>query len=329
MGKILGIGNALVDIMTLGVEDAKVQEMGFLKGSMQLVDFEKSQEVYANTSQYTKELTAGGSAANTINGLANLGLDTSFIGKIGKDEIGEMFRSDMVKNGIRPELYVSSTPAGRAIALITADGERTFATYLGAAVELTAEDLDPEVFKEHSILHIEGYLVQNHELIRTAVKMAKDLGLKVSIDMASFNVVEANLEFLQEIVREYVDIVFANEEEARSFTGLEPEAALDRIAEMAEIAVVKIGSKGSYIKTGKQIYSIPPISANCIDTTGAGDLYASGVLYGITKAYSLDVCGRIGSLLAGNVIEVIGAKMDAERWAKISQQLAETVAANS
>ena len=328
MGKILGIGNALVDIMTLGVEDAKVLEMGFLKGSMQLVDFEKSQEVYANTSQYTKELTAGGSAANTINGLANLGLSTSFIGKIGEDEIGDMFRNDMVKNAIDPKLYASSTPAGRAIALITADGERTFATYLGAAVELTAADLDPEVFKEHSILHIEGYLVQNHDLIRSAVKMAKELGLKVSIDMASFNVVEANLEFLQEIVREYVDIVFANEEEARSFTGQEPETALDTIAEMAEIAVVKIGSKGSYIKTGNQIYSIPPITANCIDTTGAGDLYASGVLYGINKGYSLDVSGRIGSLLAGNVIEVVGAKMDADRWSKIRKQVAEIVSAN-
>jgi len=328
MGKILGIGNALVDIMTLGVEDTKVQEMGFLKGSMQLVDFEKSQEVYANTSIYKKELTAGGSAANTINGLANLGLATSFIGKIGSDEIGDLFREDMVKNAIDPKLYVSTTPAGRAIALITADGERTFATYLGAAVELTAADLDPEVFKAHSILHIEGYLVQNHDLIRSAVKMAKELGLKVSIDMASFNVVEANLDFLQEIVRDYVDIVFANEEEARSFTGQEPEAALDTIAEMAEIAVVKIGSKGSYIKTGNQIYSIPPITANCIDTTGAGDLYASGLLYGISKGYSLAVSGRIGSLLAGNVIEVVGAKMDAERWTAIRKEL-ELIVANN
>jgi sugar/nucleoside kinase (ribokinase family) len=205
--------------------------------------------------------------------------------------------------------------------LVSPDSERTLCTYLGAACELLAEDLKPEMFRGYDIFHIEGYLVQNHDLIRTAVRLAKQEGLKVSVDLASYNVVEENLEFLIEIIQRYVDIVFANEEEARAFTGKEPEEALKAISELCEIAIVKIGKDGSYIKSGDATIQVQPRLANCIDTTGAGDLYAAGFLFGLSNNYSLEVCGKIGSLVSGKVVEVLGAKMTDEVWKIINNEI--------
>jgi len=266
-------------------------------------------------------MATGGSASNTINGITRLGMKGGFVGKVGKDDIGLFFTNDSINNGVVPHLLTSETPSGRCTVLVTPDSERTLCTYLGAACELEASDLKAEMFKGYDIFHIEGYLVQNHDLIRTAVSLAKQEGLKVSVDLASFNVVEDNLEFLLDIVHEFVDIVFANEEEARAFTGKEPLEALNDIAEHCEIAVVKVGKDGSFIKSGDKILQIEPRKANCIDTTGAGDLYASGFLFGLANNYSLEVCGKIGSLISGNVVEVLGAKMTEEVWETIHAEI--------
>ena len=208
-----------------------------------------------------------------------------------------------------------------AVALISPDSERTFATYLGAAVELSDSDLNSNQFKGYKYLHIEGYLALNHDLMLKAAELAKGNNLKISIDMASFNVVEDNLEFLKDYVKNYVDIIFANEEEAKAFTGKEPEEALHVIAEQCEIAVVKIGSKGSMVKSKGKTYQVEPLKANSIDTTGAGDLYASGFLYGLSNNLPLEKCGSIGSLCASKVIEVIGSKMNNETWDEIKKSI--------
>jgi len=235
------------------------------------------------------------------------------------------FTNDSINNGVQPHLLLSETPSGRCTVLVSPDSERTLCTYLGAACELEASDLNPEMFQGYDIFHIEGYLVQNHDLIRTAVRLAKQEGLKVSVDLASYNVVEENLDFLLEIIEQYVDIVFANEEEARAFTGNEPEEALNLISRHCEIAIVKVGKDGSYIKSGDETIQIQPRIANCIDTTGAGDLYASGFLFGLANNYSLEVCGKIGSLISGNVVEVLGAKMSDEVWGTILSEIKELV----
>jgi len=227
----------------------------------------------------------------------------------------------MKANGIEPIMLKSTTDTGRAIALVSPDSERTFATYLGAAVELNDADLNTDQFKGYKYLHIEGYLALNHDLMLKAASLAKENGLKISIDMASFNVVEDNLEFLKDYVKNNVDIIFANEEEAKAFTAKEPEDALNEIAKQCDIAVVKIGSKGSMVKSGEKTFMIEPFKANSIDTTGAGDLYASGFLYGLTNKMPLDQCGRIGSLCASKVIEVIGSKMANETWEDIKRKI--------
>jgi len=317
MKKILGMGNALTDILLQIVNDEILLKLNLPKGSMQLMNSEKSEEISAALSNYTKIMATGGSASNTINGLTRLGITAGFVGKVGKDDVGAFFTKDSLQNGVTPHLLLSDTASGRCIVLVSPDSERTLCTYLGAACELSAEDLTPEMFQGYDIFHIEGYLVQNHDLIRTAVRMAKEAGLQVSIDLASYNVVEENLVFLSEIIKKYVDIVFANEDEARAFTGKEPQEALIHLSGNCDIAVVKVGKDGSYIKTSDGTFQIGSRLAECIDTTGAGDLYASGFLYGLACNYSMEVCGKIGSLVSGNVVEVLGAKMTDHVWKAI------------
>jgi len=317
MKKILGMGNALVDILIKLENDNVLATYDLPKGSMQLVDRLKSERILEGTEYLDKTIASGGSAANTIHGLAALGVGTGFLGTIGKDHWGELFEQDIRNNNIEPKLIYSNTESGRAVALVSKDSERTFATFLGAAVELSADDIDEGTFRGYDYFHIEGYLVQNKELIGKAVSMAKRLGLKVSLDLASYNVVEDNLEVLRELVKNNVDILFANEEEAKSFTGKEPGGAIIDIAKEVEIAIVKQGKNGSIIKRGNEYAEVSAIKADSIDTTGAGDLYASGFLYGLINGKTLKRSGEIGALLSGRVIEIIGPKLDESMWNEI------------
>jgi sugar/nucleoside kinase (ribokinase family) len=250
-----------------------------------------------------------------------LGVKTGFIGSIGKDELGDFFENDMNKAGIRTILTRRESITGTAVALISDDSERTFATHLGAAVELRAEDLNPIDFKGNDLLYLEGYLIYNKPLIEAACRFAKSENMKIALDLASYNVVESNLDDFKEIIEEYVDILFANEEEARAYTGLGSEEALDAISGSCDIAVVKVGVEGSWIKRNSEIIKIGAINADLKDTTGAGDLYAAGFLYGYSINKNLEVCGQYGSLLAGKVIEVVGAKMNDSSWKEIKAEI--------
>ena len=316
MTKIIGLGNALVDIIVFIDEDELLEKLDLPKGSMQLVDIEKSSMIRKACEHLPSSFASGGSAANTIYGLAKLGVETSFIGKIGKDDYGRIFKEDLEQSNIKPVLLTSDTHSGRAVALISPDRERTFATHLGAAIELDADDLHADHFSGHDVFHIEGYIVQNNELLEKAVKLAKENGMDISLDLASYNVVEDNLEFLRYIVKEYVDIVFANEEESKSFTGKEPLEALNELAEFCRIAVVKIGKEGSLVKSGEDVFHIDAIDVELVDTNGAGDIYAAGFLYGMSRGWSLDKCGKAGAILAGKIIEISGARLDETGWEK-------------
>jgi sugar/nucleoside kinase (ribokinase family) len=319
--KIIGIGNALVDVLTQLEDDNLLEQLELPRGSMQLVDATRSALIQEKSKNLKKQRASGGSAANTIHGLAKLGMETAFIGSVGKDETGKFFEEDLKKSGIKPVLFYSDSPSGIANGMISPDGERTFGTFLGAALELSADMLSKSNFEGYDILHVEGYLVQNHELLETILKLAKEAGLKVSLDLASYNVVEDNLDFLHDMVKNYVDIVFANEEEAKAFSGKDPKEALNHIATMTDIAIVKIGSKGSMVKQGDTVTTISPIKAHAVDTTGAGDLYASGFLYGLANKLGFEKSGYLGSLLSGTVIEVVGAKFGDEKWEEIRKEI--------
>ena len=229
----------------------------------------------------------------------------------------------MLKRGTEANLLLSDTlPSGVASTFISPDGERTFGTYLGAASTLKAEDLSLEMFKGYTYLFIEGYLVQEHDMILRAIELAKEAGLQVCLDMASYNIVAGDHEFFSLLVNKYVDIVFANEEEAKAFTGKEPEEALDVIAKMCSIAIVKVGARGSLIRKGtEEVYVEAVPVERVVDTTGAGDFFAAGFLYGLTCGYSLEKCGKIGAVLSGEVIQVVGTELPDSKWEKIKEDI--------
>jgi len=321
MKKILGIGNALVDIMVKIDNDHILKELDLPKGSMQLVDKERSNKVLERVKAYEKSESAGGSTANAIHGLGMLGAQSGFIGVVGEDEIGGFFVRDMINAGVDLHMIHSKNETGRVVALVTPDYERTFATHLGASAEFSQEFISNFRYDDYQYILIEGFLVQDHNLVRSVALRAKAAGLTTAIDLCSYNVVEANRDFLNEIITKYVDIVFANEEEAKALTGLEPRMALNEIASKVKIAVVKLGDKGSMIKSGEASWDIGVIKVQPVDTTGAGDLYASGFLYGLSTGKSLDISGNYGSILSGNVIEFIGSKMSRERWNAIKAEV--------
>ncbi len=322
MLKIIGIGNALVDIMTSLDEDDFLTNNKLPKGSMQLVEADKSDQLLKAAAKLRKQQVTGGSTANTIRSLAKLGVETGFIGKVGQDELGDFYENELKDYGVKPRMSRSETPTGTALALVSKDGERTFATHLGAAVSLSPGDLRDEDFKGFNILYLEGYLVQNHNLLKRAAEISRNQNLQLAIDLASYNVVEAELDFLKPFVRDHVDIVFANEEEADSFfPGKSPEDAVVAFAELADIAVVKIGAKGAYIKRGEEQALVKGRPATTLDTTGAGDNFAAGFLYGLSEGLTLRKAGEIANLMGGNVIEVIGTTMDEHRWDNIKSEI--------
>ena len=316
MKRVIGIGNALTDVLVNLRNEDVLHKHNIARGSMSLVGTELQAEISKEVAGLPHSLSLGGSADNTIRAMARLGAEVGFIGKVGHDNTGDRFEQALNNLGIEGKIFRGENPSGKCISLVSPDGERTMLTYLGAAAEMHASNISPTIFEGYDCLYIEGYLVQEHSLIETAIRTAKECGLKVAIDLASFNVVEENREFLHGIVEKYIDIVFANEDEARVFSGeAEPINALQYISEMCDLVVVKIGMKGALIKhKGEVIHIGIMAAAKRVDTTGAGDFYAAGFMYGLCEGLPLRQCGTIGAITAGKVIEVVGPTLGEEAW---------------
>lgn len=321
MKKVIGIGNALTDMLVNLKSDAVLDTFGIARGSMSLVDSALQSKISKSVAGLPYSLSLGGSADNTIRAMARLGTQVGFIGKVGRDTTGDFFEQALQNLGIAPTIFRGENRSGKCVSLVSPDGERTMLTHLGAAMELRAEEISAEIFDGYDCLYIEGYLVQDHSLIESAMRMAKSRGLKVAIDLASFNVVEENRDFLRRITREYVDIVFANEDEAKVFSGeSEPINALQHISEMCDLAVVKIGTKGALIKHGSEVIHVGIMAAaKRVDTTGAGDFYAAGFMHGLCEGLSLRQCGTIGAITAGKVIEVVGTTLGEDAWSDVER----------
>lgn len=318
MDKIIGMGNALVDVLVRIDDDSLLEKLHLPKGSMQLIQEDTLSEIRKYTSGMKIHRSTGGSAGNTVCALAALGANPGFIGKVGQDETGAFFGDTLRQRGVNALLATCDLPSGIASTFISTDGERTFGTYLGAAATLRAEDLSRKMFAGYNYLYIEGYLLQGHDLMLRAVQLAKEEGLQVCLDMASYNVVEAERDFFDQLIVKYVDIVFANESEALAYTGKAPHEALEEIASKCSIAVVKTGKEGSLVKKGTEVIQLLscPVD-NVLDTTGAGDFYAAGFMYGLTCGYSLEKCVQISTILATAVIQEVGTTLPAKKWDEI------------
>ena len=319
--KILGVGNALVDVLVKLPDEKLLHELNISKGSMNLIDAEMRKMIFETIKDFTVTQTTGGSVSNTTLALEQLGEPVGFMGKAGNDVYGNFYLKEMTELEVELHLIQENTFSGTAIALITPDGERTFCTYLGAAAEMRKADLHPTLFERYTHLYIEGYLVQNHELIEAALTMAKSLQMNAILDLASYNVVASDKEFIQSLVDRYVDILFANEEEAVALTGKPAEAAIHEIAEKVPTVIMKGGAKGSWIKQ-KDLFIHVPVYKKIkpIDTTAAGDYYAAGFFYGMINGANPKKCAKLGTLLSYYIIQVIGTKLPEETWSEIREK---------
>jgi len=320
---VTGIGAALVDILARQSEEF-LRGIDAQKGGMALVDEEVINLLIGRTTS-EPVVVPGGSACNTIIGIARLGGSTRFVGKLGEDDYGRLFESELKRSNVSPYLVKSSSATGRVLSLITPDAQRTLFTFLGASSESIAEEIIDNSFRGSALVQIEGYLIFNKDLIEAALSAAKKANALISFDLASYTVVEEFKPILHHIVDEYVDILIANEDEARAFTGFSDEIkAINALSEMSDLAVLKVGARGSYIAKGGEIIKIEPFgSGGIIDTTGAGDLWAAGFLFGLVNGYPLEKCGMLGSVCGYEVCQVVGAHIPDEVWPGIIRILEE------
>ena len=305
---VASICNALVDILVQASEH-DIQALNLNKGIMHLVDDARQQEVirhFANA-KLTQEL--GGSSMNAIRTLAGLGAKTSFAGTIGHDSYGEAIQKRMNDLGIKPHLQKVDAHTGICFILITPDGERTMNTSLGASCLFDEKIVPEDDIRKAKYFHFSGYQWANESQIHAiekALRIAKEAGTKISFDLADPFVVRAQRDNFIKVIEDYADIVFANKEESLLLYETSPEDACDRIAATGAIAAIKLGKDGALIGQGKERYSIPPVPTQVVDTTGAGDMFASGMLYGLTHGKSIETSGRIAATLASDVISRIG-----------------------
>jgi sugar/nucleoside kinase (ribokinase family) len=318
---IVGIGSALVDIL-IHEDDSFIEKTGAVKGGMTLVDNNWIEKTLALGSG-TATVVAGGSACNAIVGVGRLGGKVRFVGKCGTDKWGRQYENDLAQQKVDPALLRSDSSTGRVLSIITPDAQRTMFTYLGASADTRPEDITAESFADAAVVHVEGYLLFNPELIQAALGAAKAAGALISLDLASFTVVEQSLELLERLVTGYVDILIANEDEARAFTGeSEEQRAIRALSEKANIAVLKVGPRGSHVAHGGKAFHIQAMGdGSALDTTGAGDLWASGFLFGLVNGYELETCGRLGSACGYEVCQIIGARIPDDGWERIKKLL--------
>lgn len=324
MDKIIGIGNALVDILVRLEQDGPISRLHLVKGGMQLIDEDMQREVTAVMAPYLMEKAAGGSAGNVALALAGLGDAPGFVGAVGDDALGRFLQGNCLQMGIVPHLMVKEGHTGVANTLITPDGERTFATCLGAAARMEASDVDASMLSGYGLVHVEGYLVQNPPLIEHLLQTAKTAGLSVSLDLASYNVVAAQRTLFRRLVEEYVDIVFANEQESQAFSGgMAPEETLDELASMCRVAVVKQGCRGSIACRAGERARQQGRCVKVVDTTAAGDFYAGGFLHAYVHGAPLLQCMQAGAAMAEEVIQVMGTQLTPAQWENLRVRVAD------
>jgi sugar/nucleoside kinase (ribokinase family) len=321
--KVTGVGSALVDILARE-EDAFLNRLGAEKGGMTYVEREFIDHTVQQATT-TPQIVPGGSACNTVVGIGRLGGQAQFVGKCGNGPMGRLFRDDLAKQGVASYLLNSDSPTGRVLSIISPDAQRSMFTFLGASAEALPEEMTAACFADAAIVHVEGYLLFNPDLIKAALTAARDAGALISLDLASFNVVEEAGELLPELISEYVDILLANEDESYAYTGTRDESrAVSKLASQVDLAVLKLGARGSLIANNGNVLPVKALGdGQALDTTGAGDLWASGFLYGLVNRMPLDRCGTIGSMCGYEVCQVMGANLPEERWSAIRKELEE------
>jgi sugar/nucleoside kinase (ribokinase family) len=321
---VAAIGSALVDLCLTESEDF-VRGSGAQTGGMVMVEHARIADILAKSAN-TPSVVPGGSACNTIVGIGKLGAKARFVGKRGDDEFGERFEKSVAAAGVEPVLSKSKTATGCVLSIITPDAQRSMLTCLGASAEIQPSEIKASYFEDCAIVHVEGYLLFNPEIMMTVLKAAKSAGALVSLDLASYTVVEASRALLDGMIADkYVDILIANEDEAAAFTGYKDDEskAAGALGEKAPLAVMKLGKRGSVIihkESGSWVEVAPRGDGRpAVDTTGAGELWAAGFLYGLVHGYDLQKCGDLASKCGYEVCQVVGAHIPEDGWERIKR----------
>jgi sugar/nucleoside kinase (ribokinase family) len=309
---VVGIGNALVDVLSQAGEDFLAAQ-GLIKGAMQLVDEPRARQLYAAMGPAVE--VSGGSAANTIVGVASFGGRAHYVGKVRDDQLGEVFSHDLraVGVGYSTPAATSGPSTGRCLIVVTPDAQRTLTTYLGASSRLGPADVDRDLIARAAILYLEGYLFDPPEAqraFRVAADLAHAAGRKVALTLSDPFCVDRHRAAFLELVERHVDILFANEAEIRSlYKAPDFDAALQQVRRHCGVAALTRSERGSVVVAGEEVHVIDPHPVKAVvDTTGAGDLYAAGFMVGLSRDLDLATCGRLGSLAAGEVISHVGAR---------------------
>lgn len=314
---VLAIGNAIVDVIA-DADQAFLDGQGLAKGSMRLVDAKEAGRLYSLMGPGRE--ASGGSAANSAAGISALGGKAGFVGQVADDQLGEVFAHDIRSIGVEFETDARDLglPTGRCLILVTPDGERTMSTYLGAAQALPADALDPRQIEESAILYLEGYLWDPEEprrAMQQAIEIARSAGRKVAFTLSdSFCIQRHRDGFLKLIDAGFIDILFANEAEIGELSGQsDVEAAIAEIAPRVPVLVVTRSEKGAMAASGGERAQVPaePVE-RVVDTTGAGDLFAAGFLFGHVRGHDLETCLRIGAIAAAEIISHYGARPEAD-----------------
>ena len=323
--KVLGFGSPILDLLVRVDDTFLSRNVSGEKGGMGMLDAEAQKKLISLFPVGRVKKAIGGSAFNTISALTWLGMRTAFLGKIGLDEDGDFYRKAYrAAGGDISRFRASETePTATCVSLVTPDSERTMRTNLGASSTLTPEEITEKDFTGITHFHAEGYMLFLPGVLEKALKLAKENGCTVSFDFSSFEVVRHFRSEIERMMGKYVDVIFANEDEAREFCGTEhfdPEKALDRLQTYCPVAAVKLGGKGALLKQSGEICRIQSRKVSAVDTTGAGDLWQAGFLYGWLNGYGLRKAGEMGSVLGAEIVQVMGAALPPERWAEIKTQ---------
>lgn len=321
MSKILGIGNALIDIVAELDSDSLLKKYGFAKGSQEHIDKSVFDAFFQELSLDEARQIPGGSAANVLHPLAHLNYKTSFIGAIGDDSWGKMFEEDLKQAGIHFHPIRKQGDTGKVLHLITPDHEKTIIAYTGVNDQLVGEDLADQYLSGYTHVVVDGFLTPNEEFLQAFLDREDLQYARVIFDMASSHIAEGHREFLKRMIKKHVDVLFANDLEAFSYTGNEPERGIRSMAKDCDLVVIKKGSKGSMVQRGSEFYSLAAAPSRMVDDTGAGDMYAAGFLYGLLKNYHLTHCGKIASFLASKVLEVEGARLSPDKWRNVKKMI--------
>ena len=309
---VLGIGNALVDVLSTE-DEGIIDRLELVKGSMALIDTDRAEDLYAAMGEKTE--MSGGSAANTLSGVASFGGRAAYIGRVKNDDLGTAFAHDLISLGVHfsSPMATDGDPTGRCIIIVTPDGERTMSTYLGASATLCPDNLDLNLIGSAKVTFLEGYLFDRPEAkdaFRVAADTAHAAGRKVALSLSDSFCVERHRDDFLALVAEGVDILFSNEDEIMKLYGVDSfDHGVETVRGMCEIAAVTRGKEGSVVVTKEELLPIEPHQVpKLVDTTGAGDLYAAGFLFGLTQGRPLHECGRLGSIAAAAVIGHIGPR---------------------